>query len=148
MEQSIARHFIFINNPAFLFSVITQTLGFTLNTVGGAPLPGGSFRLGWRREQVDGSDETGRYRGEAGEASGASLAWTPQSLSLSSPDAIFTGSTKCLSITQVVIEREMNVGRVQRAGKQQCNAIRGRKRGPVSFHLTGLELSGERGAGE
>lgn len=35
MEQSIARHFIFINNPAFLFSVITQTLGFTLNTVGG-----------------------------------------------------------------------------------------------------------------
>lgn len=28
---------------------------------------------------------------------------------LSSPDAIFTGSTKCFSITPVVIEREMNV---------------------------------------
>lgn len=66
---------------------------------------------------------------------------------LSSPDAIFTGSAECLSGTRVVIEREMNVGRVQRAGKLQCNAIRGRKR-PVSFRLTGLELRSAWGAGE
>lgn len=60
-----------------------------------------------------------------------------QSPPLSSPDAIFTGSTECLSITRVVIEREMNVGRVQRAGEQQCNAIRGRKRpGFLSLNWT------------
>lgn len=46
MEQSIARHFIFINNPAFLFSVITQTLGFTLNTVGGHLCRGDPSALG------------------------------------------------------------------------------------------------------
>lgn len=48
---------------------------------------------------------------------------------LRSPDAIFTGSTECLSITRVVMEREMNVGRVQRAGNNgamQLEAGRGR----------------------
>lgn len=48
-----------------------------------------------------------------------------------SPDAVFTGSTKCLSITPVVIEREMNVSerRAQAGGSNiavQLEAKRGR----------------------
>lgn len=57
---------------------------------------------------------------------GTSLNAVPAPRSL---DAIFTGSTECLSITRVVIEREMNVGRVQRAGNNsamQLEAGRGR----------------------
>lgn len=62
----------------------------------------------------------------------------------SSPDAVFTGSTKCLSIIPVVIEREMNVSEREGTswGKQQCSAVRGGER-PGFFSL---EFSGERGA--
>lgn len=55
----------------------------------------------------------------------------------SSPDAVFTGSTKCLSITPVVIEREMNVrrGRAQAGGSNSAVQLEA-ERGRVSFHLT------------
>lgn len=59
----------------------------------------------------------------------------------SSPDAVFTGSTKCLSIIPVVIEREMNVSEREGTswGKQQCSAVRGGERpGFFSLDLSSL----------
>lgn len=52
----------------------------------------------------------------------------------SSPDAVFIGSTKCLSITPVVIERDGCKREGPSWGKQQCGAVRG-KETPGFFSL-------------
>lgn len=81
--------------------MLAQLLGITSH--GGASLPEGFFRgrLGPWMKVINGM--LPRWRGSKAFLEAASL--DAQSPSLSSPDAIFTGSTECLSVTRAVIER-------------------------------------------